>query len=110
MNQLPIDQVLPHVKAVLQEQTSAVLVAAPGAGKTTRVPLALINEPWLSGRRILMLTPRRLAARASAGYMAALLGEKVGETIGYRVKMDAKVGPNSHRGHYRRSAYPYAPG
>lgn len=95
MNQLPIDQVLPQVKAVLHEQTSAVLVAAPGAGKTTRVPLALINEPWLAGRRILMLTPRRLAARASAGYMAALLGEKVGETVGYRVKMDAKVGPQT---------------
>ncbi|WP_289140679.1 ATP-dependent helicase HrpB [uncultured Brevibacillus sp.] len=95
MNQLPIDQVLPQVKAVLQEQTSAVLVAAPGAGKTTRVPLALIDEPWLAGRRILMLTPRRLAARASASYMAALLGEKVGETVGYRVKMDAKVGPKT---------------
>ncbi|GIO04522.1 ATP-dependent helicase HrpB [Brevibacillus reuszeri] len=95
MKQLPIDLVLPQVKAVLQEQTSAVLVAAPGAGKTTRVPLALIDEPWLAGRRILMLTPRRLAARASAAYMAALLGEKIGETVGYRVKMDAKVGPQT---------------
>ncbi|GED69655.1 ATP-dependent helicase HrpB [Brevibacillus reuszeri] len=95
MNQLPIDQVLPRLKAVLQETTSAVLVASPGAGKTTRVPLSLLDEPWLAGRKILMLTPRRLAARASASFMATLLGEKVGETVGYRVKMDAKVGPHT---------------
>lgn len=75
------------------ERTSAVLVAAPGAGKTTRVPLALLDEAWLAGQRILMLEPRRLAARAAARFMAASLGEAVGGTVGYRVRMDTKVGP-----------------
>lgn len=95
MNPLPIDRVIPELVDVLRTTNSAVLIAAPGAGKTTRVPLALVDEPWLDGRRILMLTPRRLAARASAGYMASLLGEKVGERVGYRVKRDAKVGPRT---------------
>ncbi|MGG1658123.1 ATP-dependent helicase HrpB [Brevibacillus sp. NRS-1366] len=95
MKQLPIDRVMPEVIDVLRTKNSAVLIASPGAGKTTRVPLALVDEPWLEGRRILMLTPRRLAARALAGYMASLLGEKVGESVGYRVKMDTKVGPHT---------------
>jgi ATP-dependent helicase HrpB len=72
-----------------------VLQAPPGAGKTTRVPLALLDEPWLSGLKIVMLEPRRLAARAAAGFMARTLGERVGETIGYRVRMDTKVGPRT---------------
>lgn len=92
---LPIDEILPELIEKLRGHTRAVLVAAPGAGKTTRVPLALRDEPWLAGRRILMLEPRRLAARSSARYMAAALGERVGETVGYRVKMDAKVGPHT---------------
>lgn len=92
---LPIEAVLPKLKESLCICNNAVLVAAPGAGKTTRVPLALLAEPWLGGRRILMLEPRRLAARAAAGYMAALLGENVGETVGYRVKMDTQVGPTT---------------
>lgn len=95
MVNLPIDSVLPELKNALHSRESAVLVAAPGAGKTTRVPLALLNEPWLLGRRILMLEPRRLAARSVARYMAALLGEQVGETVGYRVRMDTRVGPNT---------------
>lgn len=95
MVNLPIDSVLPELKNALHSRESAVLVAAPGAGKTTRVPLALLNEPWLLGRRILMLEPRRLAARSAARYMAALLGEQVGETVGYRVRMDTRVGPNT---------------
>lgn len=95
MTNLPIDSILPALKNVLRSRESAVLVAAPGAGKTTRVPLALLDEPWLLGRRILMLEPRRLAARSAARYMAALLGEQVGETIGYRVRMDTRVGPNT---------------
>ncbi|MBO7746554.1 ATP-dependent helicase HrpB [Paenibacillus sp. MWE-103] len=90
---LPIDGLLPELRAALAERTSAVLVAAPGAGKTTRVPLALLDAPWLAGRRILMLEPRRLAARSAARFMAASLGEAVGGTVGYRVRMDTKVGP-----------------
>ncbi|MED4753637.1 ATP-dependent helicase HrpB [Brevibacillus choshinensis] len=95
MKALPIDEILPELIEKLRAHTRAVLVAAPGAGKTTRVPLALRDEPWLTGRRILMLEPRRLAARSSARYMAAALGEQVGQTVGYRVKMDAKVGPST---------------
>lgn len=92
---LPIEDVLPSIAEALISQTSLVLVAPPGAGKTTRVPLALLTETWLGGRRIIVLEPRRLAARAAARYMAALLGEKVGETVGYRVRMDSCVGPNT---------------
>ena len=67
------------------------LVAPPGAGKTTVVPLALMDEPWVQGGRILVLEPRRLAARAAAERMAWSLGEKAGETVGYRVRMQSKV-------------------
>ncbi|MFT9849493.1 ATP-dependent helicase HrpB [Aneurinibacillus sp. REN35] len=95
MTRLPIEDVLPKVKKTLHSCVNAVLVAAPGAGKTTRVPLALLDEPWLAGRRILMLEPRRLAARSAARYMAALLGEQVGETVGYRVRMDTRVGKDT---------------
>ncbi|WCK54463.1 ATP-dependent helicase HrpB [Aneurinibacillus sp. Ricciae_BoGa-3] len=91
--QLPIESALPALKEALHRQESAVLVAPPGAGKTTRVPLALLEEPWLAGRRILMLEPRRLAARSAARYMAASLREQVGQTVGYRVRMDTRVGP-----------------
>ncbi|GLX70764.1 ATP-dependent helicase HrpB [Paenibacillus glycanilyticus] len=91
MNQLPIDAVLPEVLRALREGTNAVLIAEPGAGKTTRVPLALLGEPWLAGRKIIMLEPRRLAARSAAKFMAGTLGEKVGETVGYRVRLDTKV-------------------
>lgn len=92
---LPIDHILPQLKETLRDHVNAVLIAAPGAGKTTRVPLALLNEPWLAGRRILMLEPRRLAARTAAKFMAAQLGESVGETVGYRVRMETKVGPKT---------------
>ncbi|XID95952.1 ATP-dependent helicase HrpB [Paenibacillaceae bacterium WGS1546] len=89
---LPIDEVLPELKKALAGHRNAVLVAAPGAGKTTRVPLALLGEAWLGGRKIVMLEPRRLAARSSAAFMARELGERVGDTVGYRVKMDTKSG------------------
>ena len=79
---LPIDEALPSLRAALGAHTRAVLVAPPGAGKTTRVPLALLDEPWTRGKRLILLEPRRLAARAAAQRMAATLGEKVGETIG----------------------------
>lgn len=88
---LPIDDALPALMAALAAGPCAVLVAPPGAGKTTRVPLALLDAPWRGDGRIVMLEPRRLAARAAAAQMARLLGENVGETVGYRVRMDAKV-------------------
>ena len=88
---LPIDEALPRLTDALRAQTRAVLIAPPGAGKTTRVPLALLDEPWASGGKIVVLEPRRLAARAAAARMAASLGEKVGETIGLRVRLQSLV-------------------
>ncbi|MDR0270116.1 ATP-dependent helicase HrpB [Paenibacillus sp.] len=95
MNELPIHRVLPELRERLRSGTSAVLVAEPGAGKTTQVPLAFLNEDWLSGRKIVMLEPRRLAARSAAEYMSRMLGEQPGETIGYRVRMDSRTGRNT---------------
>ncbi|HCV39124.1 MAG TPA: ATP-dependent helicase HrpB [Pseudomonas sp.] len=95
MISLPIDAVLPALREALHNRDEAVLEAPPGAGKTTRVPLALLNEPWLAGQTILMLEPRRLAARAAAERLASELGEKVGETVGYRIRLDSKVGPTT---------------
>ncbi len=92
---LPIEDVLPEIAAALGTGTSAVLVAPPGAGKTTRVPLALLDAPWLAGRKILLLEPRRLAARAAAERMASLLGEKVGDRVGLRARLDTRVGPRT---------------
>jgi ATP-dependent helicase HrpB len=88
---LPIDAALPALTAALRGRNTAVLVARPGAGKTTRVPLVLAAEPWSEGRRILVLEPRRLAARAAAERMARTLGERVGETVGLRVRFGSKV-------------------
>ena len=88
---LPVHDSLPQLKAALAVRTSAVLVAPPGAGKTTVVPLELMGEPWAGGGRIIVLEPRRLAARAAAARMAATLGEPVGETVGFRVRMQSKV-------------------
>ena len=88
---LPIDDALPALRAALAARPNAVLVAPPGAGKTTRAPLALLDEPWARGGRLILLEPRRLAARAAASRMAATLGEKVGETIGLRVRLQSLV-------------------
>jgi ATP-dependent helicase HrpB len=88
---LPIDAVLPELARTLAANHAAVLVAPPGAGKTTRVPLALLDERWVIGGKIIVLEPRRLAARASAERMAQTLGERVGETVGYRVRFGSKV-------------------
>lgn len=88
---LPVEDILPALQAALNARTEAVLVAPPGAGKTTVVPLRLLDAPWLAGRKIVMLEPRRLAARAAADRMAKTLGEKVGETVGFRVRMQSKV-------------------
>ena len=89
---LPIDEALPDLAAALAARANAVLVAPPGAGKTTRVPLALLDEPWVEGRKLIVLEPRRLAARAAADRMAATLGEAVGETVGLRVRLGSKIG------------------
>ncbi len=88
---LPIDAVLGDLTRTLARQSTAVLVAPPGAGKTTRVPLALLDEAWTRGKKIIVLEPRRIAARAAAERMAQTLGEKVGETVGYRVRFGSKV-------------------
>ncbi|GGK25509.1 ATP-dependent helicase HrpB [Salinarimonas ramus] len=88
---LPIDAALPDLDRALRERSSAVLVAPPGAGKTTRVPLALLDEPWTAGGKLIVLEPRRLAARAAAQRMAETLGERVGETVGLRVRLGTKV-------------------
>ena len=92
MSRLPIKDVLPALLNALTQGTSALLTAPPGAGKTTRVPLALLDAPWLNGRRILLLEPRRLATRAAARRMASTLGEPVGATVGYRMRLDTNVG------------------
>jgi ATP-dependent helicase HrpB len=88
---LPIDAVLDQLARTLAGNNAAVLVAPPGAGKTTRVPLALLDAPWVRAKKIIVLEPRRIAARASAERMAQTLGERVGETVGYRVRFGSKV-------------------
>jgi ATP-dependent helicase HrpB len=88
---LPIDDALPALTDALRSREAAVLVAPPGAGKTTRVPLALIDEPWVKGGKIIVLEPRRLAARAAAERMAKTLGEKTGDTVGLRVRFGSRV-------------------
>ena len=89
MKTLPITQVIPEVKEKLQRHNRLVLQAPPGAGKTTALPLALLDEAWLENKKIIMLEPRRLAVRATAARMAELLGEKVGKRIGYQIKMES---------------------
>jgi len=89
--ELPVTAVLPELMAALSAPGRAVLVAPPGAGKTTLVPLALLDEPWLEDRRILLLEPRRVAARAAARRMAALLGEEVGDRVGYAMRLDSRM-------------------
>src|ERR1700730_2753387 len=88
---LPIDAALPELAARLAGGTAAVLVAPPGAGKTTRVPLVLAREPWAQDKKIIVLEPRRLAARAAAERMAKTLGEEGGATVGLRVRFGSKV-------------------
>ncbi|MEY2855111.1 MAG: hypothetical protein RL030_2243, partial [Pseudomonadota bacterium] len=92
---LPVHDALPGLTRALREQQRAVLVAPPGAGKSTVVPLVLLDEPWARGKRILLLEPRRLAARAVAERMARTLGERVGETVGYRMRLDTRIGPST---------------
>ncbi|MEP6134281.1 ATP-dependent helicase HrpB, partial [Marinobacter sp.] len=88
---LPINNIIPDLLNTLESQTTILLQAPPGAGKTTRVPLALMDAPWRENRKILMLEPRRLAARSAARYMAGQMGEKPGQTVGYRTRLDTRV-------------------
>lgn len=88
---LPIDEALPALRAALADRGIAVLQAPPGAGKSTAVPLALLDAPWMAGQKLLLLEPRRLAARAVAERMASTLGERAGETVGYRMRLETKV-------------------
>ena len=88
---LPIEERLPELLTALREAPNAVLVAPPGAGKTTRVPLALLDEPWADSRRILLLEPRRLAARAASERMSLTLGEEVGGTVGLRMRLGSRI-------------------
>jgi len=92
---LPVEDILESLKQQLSERHEVVLEAPPGAGKTTLVPLALMDEPWLKHRKILMLEPRRIATRSAAHRMASLLNESAGQTIGYRMRLESKVGKNT---------------
>ena len=89
----PALEAVPALKAALREQGRAVLAAPAGSGKTTTIPLVLLDEPWLKGKKILLLEPRRVAARAAAARMASLLGEKVGDTVGYQIRFERRIGP-----------------
>ena len=95
MTKLPIDDILPELCASLEHVPNAVVQAAPGAGKTTRIPLRLLDTPWREGGKIIILEPRRLAARAAARRMAQTLDEPVGKTVGYRIQLDNKTGPDT---------------
>ena len=95
MQSLPIETILPALRRALGEGRAAVVTAPPGAGKTTHVPPNLLDAAWLRGRRIVMLEPRRLAARAAAHRMASLRNETVGQTVGYRIRLDTRVGPRT---------------
>ena len=88
---LPIQDVLPDISSLLREKTRLVLAAPPGAGKTTGVPLHLLNEPWVAGRKIIVLEPRRIAAKRAAERMAEVLGEQLGETVGVRSRIETRV-------------------
>lgn len=92
---LPIEEVIPSLRDALTQRRHVVVVAPPGAGKTTIIPLHLLHEPWVGNKKIVMLEPRRLAARAAATRMATLLGEKVGDTVGFQTRDERRIGPST---------------
>jgi ATP-dependent helicase HrpB len=91
----PIDSALPQLLNYFQQTKNIILSAPPGAGKTTQVPIALLSLDWLAGKKIIMLEPRRLAARRAAEFMSDQLGEKIGQTVGYRIRGESMVGKNT---------------
>jgi ATP-dependent helicase HrpB len=91
----PIDDILPRLLITFQQTNNVILSAPTGAGKTTRVPISLLTSEWMTGKKLIMLEPRRLAARRAAEYMAAQLGESVGGTVGYRIRGEAVVSKNT---------------
>jgi ATP-dependent helicase HrpB len=93
--ELPVAEIIVEVQEKLTQNNTLIVQAPPGAGKSTLLPLALLNQPWLGKQKIIMLEPRRLAARAIAMRMASMLGEEVGNTIGYRIRFDNRIGPNT---------------
>ena len=95
MDNLPISSIISELCETLSLGRNVVVTAPPGAGKTTQTPLALLQQPWLAGKSIIMLEPRRLAARAAAYRMASLLGESIGVTVGYRIRQDSRIGPET---------------
>ncbi len=92
---LPITEVIPNIKEKLAAHNTLILNAPPGAGKSTLLPLALFEETWLKGQKIIMLEPRRLAAKTIANRLSDLLGEQVGQTVGYRIRFETKVSANT---------------
>ena len=88
---LPVTEIIPTVREHLATRNTLIVHAPPGAGKSTLLPLALLDEPWLAGQKIIMLEPRRLAARTIAERMAQLLGETVGQTVGYRIRFENRI-------------------
>ena len=92
---LPVEDVIDDLRRALAARSGAVMVAPPGAGKTTLVPLRLVDEPWVDGRRIVMLEPRRLAARAAARRMASMIGEEPGGLVGYQTRDERRIGPGT---------------
>src|SRR4051812_45396243 len=91
MNDFPIHEIIPQLKEKLKTDSIIILQAPPGAGKSTILPIEILNEPFLSGKKIIMLEPRRLAARSVAMRMASLLNEEIGETVGYRVRFENRI-------------------
>lgn len=92
---LPIIDVLDEVNDQLNDQSTLIVHAPPGAGKSTVIPLAVMDAHWLDGKKIIMLEPRRLAAKTIATRLAELIGEKVGETVGYRIRFETKISENT---------------
>ncbi|MCB0321113.1 MAG: DEAD/DEAH box helicase, partial [Bdellovibrionales bacterium] len=90
--ELPVDSVLPEIALAFEKGRNVILIAEPGSGKTTRVPVSLLDSAWLQGKKIVLLEPRRLAARAAATFIASERGEAVGATIGYRTRGDSRAG------------------